>query len=446
MWSEEKDIDRIIREAAETDSHGFEEKSWQKMEGLLNKHLPQEKNRRRFIFLLLFLLLAGIPAALIIDKFSIKNTTITEEQKNIPSADIVNTQKTTTTKVLPENRNTVNPAANEKSIIDNSIPGTGISVNAKPVSTSQNKIAIREKIAVSGDKEFSFSNIMPSKKEERELEDIVSVKTDSNSTFANSFPADIKKAITVNPVTDKPVTDELHIPVNNKDEDKVDPTIALISNETAEKEKSNNKKSNKISFNFSLGADVSSIGMKTGNGELQYGAGIGYSFSDRWTIRTGFYAGRKKYAAKPSDYHPPYDFWSYYPNMQRIDANCYVYEIPVTVVYNFVTTKNHNWFLSTGLSSYLMKKEIYDYTYKNPSGQIRQYTHTYENEYAHIFSIVNLSGGYQYHLTPRFSLLAEPYIKMPLSGIGFGKVNLNSAGILFTAGFKPFLKTKETRH
>ena len=65
---------------------------------------------------------------------------------------------------------------------------------------------------------------------------------------------------------------------------------------------------------------------------------------------------------------------------------------------------------------------------------------SYKNENSHIFSVINLSGGYQYHFSDRFSLMAEPYVKIPLSGVGQGKVNLNSGGILFTAGFKPFLK------
>jgi len=31
-------------------------------------------------------------------------------------------------------------------------------------------------------------------------------------------------------------------------------------------------------------------------------------------------------------------------------------------------------------------------------------------------------------------------VKIPVTGIGVGKVKLNSTGVLFTVGFKPFLK------
>ena len=68
--------------------------------------------------------------------------------------------------------------------------------------------------------------------------------------------------------------------------------------------------------------------------------------------------------------------------------------------------------------------------------------HTIQNQNQHWFSILTLSGGYQYKISNRFSIMAEPYIEMPLSGIGFGKINLNSSGLLFTAVIKPFAAKK----
>ena len=64
----------------------------------------------------------------------------------------------------------------------------------------------------------------------------------------------------------------------------------------------------------------------------------------------------------------------------------------------------------------------------------------YKNENSHIFSVLNLSGGYQHHLSDRVSVMGEPYVKIPVSGVGYGKVKLNSAGVLFTVSVRPFLK------
>ena len=38
--------------------------------------------------------------------------------------------------------------------------------------------------------------------------------------------------------------------------------------------------------------------------------------------------------------------------------------------------------------------------------------------------------------------MIEPYVKLPLTGIGYGKVKLNSGGILFSIGIKPFAAKK----
>jgi hypothetical protein len=55
--------------------------------------------------------------------------------------------------------------------------------------------------------------------------------------------------------------------------------------------------------------------------------------------------------------------------------------------------------------------------------------------------VLNFSGGYQYSFNKQFSFAAEPYINLPLKGVGEGKVKLNSGGILFTLKMKPFLKS-----
>ncbi len=57
MWSDE--INKKIEEAEGTNNPAYNDKAWDNMELLLDKHLPQKKKRRRFILLLLPLVLAG---------------------------------------------------------------------------------------------------------------------------------------------------------------------------------------------------------------------------------------------------------------------------------------------------------------------------------------------------------------------------------------------------
>jgi hypothetical protein len=90
-----------------------------------------------------------------------------------------------------------------------------------------------------------------------------------------------------------------------------------------------------------------------------------------------------------------------------------------------------------------MKRETYNYISKLPSGQTTNREVTYNNKNKHYFSVFTLSAGYQRNLSRSVSVAAEPYLKIPVNGIGFGKMQLNSAGILFSLQVKPFKDHKK---
>ena len=89
-----------------------------------------------------------------------------------------------------------------------------------------------------------------------------------------------------------------------------------------------------------------------------------------------------------------------------------------------------------------MKKETYNYSYKSAGGQPYYRTYSFDNINKHLFSVLSLSAGYQFNLSPKISFSAEPYIKIPLNGVGYGKVKLKETGVLFTAIIRPFAKKK----
>ena len=124
---------------------------------------------------------------------------------------------------------------------------------------------------------------------------------------------------------------------------------------------------------------------------------------------------------------------------KTVVANCKVYEVPVNLLYNFKQKGKHNLYVGTGLSTYFMKHEGYDYSYKY-AGMVIPKSISINNRNQHNFSVLTLTGGYKYNLSPRISFSAEPYVKLPLNGIGFGKVELKSGGLLFNATVKPFAK------
>ena len=47
----DEEIDNLIRDAANQHHPPYDDKAWGKMEELLDKHLPQKKDRKKYIFL-----------------------------------------------------------------------------------------------------------------------------------------------------------------------------------------------------------------------------------------------------------------------------------------------------------------------------------------------------------------------------------------------------------
>ncbi|MEO6683535.1 MAG: hypothetical protein ABIN48_12005, partial [Ginsengibacter sp.] len=85
---QDEEYDKRIKEAADHYHPAYDDKAWEKMEQLLDQHLPQEKKKRRIIYFLLPFLLLGS----IIIYFAIQNG-----EKDIPSGKrSVTSQESTT--------------------------------------------------------------------------------------------------------------------------------------------------------------------------------------------------------------------------------------------------------------------------------------------------------------------------------------------------------------
>ena len=114
-----------------------------------------------------------------------------------------------------------------------------------------------------------------------------------------------------------------------------------------------------------------------------------------------------------------------------LSGDCRVVDIPLNITYYLRPEARTNFLISAGLSSYIMLLEMYTYTV-----EANQQEYTYDERYVcknkNWFSMLNLSIGIQHRLSNRFQIQAEPFLKAPVSGIGQGKVNLNTMGAFFT--------------
>jgi len=170
-----------------------------------------------------------------------------------------------------------------------------------------------------------------------------------------------------------------------------------------------------------------------------FGLQVGYRFSNRWSVNTGLIYTKKWYKAQGKDFNYKEGPWPW--PIDKAEGNCSMWEIPVNVRYDVSYNSKRRWFVSTGLSTYLMDKENYDvyYTWNGTTYPVPLNSDSNTN---YLFSILNLSVGMERSLGKHFSLQAEPYLKVPLQGLGKGSIRMDSYGIYFTLKYKFGLRKK----
>lgn len=486
-----EDFDKKIKEAAENHHPAYDEQAWGKMNTLLDKHMPvKEERRRRFVWLFFLLFLVGgagifygvqsLVSSKSVKADFIKTETDAVSREGAETATETESKADGSNKKIPGSVQQADPNVNVSEKGNSIQPADGLL--AKPV-----KKEIQQSVALNP------GQVVPAVGRNKKITVPASVTKQGPALITPDFQSGVAKkkkkttgvpdAAASNPVTAiipdnrtdlngdntvtsnvAPVPDPLIVPsvVNNPvDPADVTKSIKPDKNDSAavvappaadplmSKKKQTAKKQSQFYLTLSAGPDASFTNNgKPGRVIPVTGAGIGYTFRERFSVRAGFYNAEKVYTALPEAYHAPASFYSYYPFLTKVDASCRVYEIPVSLGYHFGARNNHSWFASATLSSYLMKRETYNYSYKTSAwGAVQQREWSISNRNQHLFSVLGISAGYQRKITDRISFIAEPYLRTPLNGVGYGKVKLNSAGVLFSLAVQPaaFIPRKQKK-
>ena len=429
-------FDNKIREAASHLEPAYNEKAWGKMEKLLDEHLPQNKRRDRKLFWIFFILFLAAGSFILFNQIGKKKDSLNKENTSQKS-DVNRDENAISTPPFSKNKTTtqIDSSKINRQVIKNSKSNSfknnnkrSIAANNHAIDTNNTQEKFKE------DNSFTAVTITPNPKDKKQENS----KAEERNNFIKDTTTNAEKTPEIHNMPVAPQLSETDsMDTNRKD--------TLVVKESPVKFKNTSDKKNKFSNSFfiafSAGPDVSAVTIdEIGKINFAYGVGIGYSFGKKWNVRTGFYIEKKVYNAKPSSYDPPERFWYNFPDLKSIEADCKVYAVPVIVDYNFSENSKSLWFGGVGLASYFMKKEVYDYTSKSPSGQSSYRTYSIEDKNKHYFSIVRFSAGYEKKLSDRISFISEPYLAVPLAGVGYGKVKLYSSGILLTLKVKPFSK------
>ena len=189
----------------------------------------------------------------------------------------------------------------------------------------------------------------------------------------------------------------------------------------------------KVSLGLSFSPDINSINKfsKSSFGN-SVGLAVSYQISPRLSVSTAIAYSKKVYSAKPYQYKAPWASSSAGRNAELIDADCRVLDIPLNLSYSIIKSPKRTVFASAGVSSYLMLKEKYTLiTDSKPSGypSYSNPSYAYSNKNQHLLSVLNLSAGISKPISKQTSLVVEPYMRLPFTGIGQGKVHLQSIGL-----------------
>lgn len=381
------DFDKVFKTRITEELPEFEEASWLKMEKKLRKR--ERLVYYRYASILLVLLSFGMGFYLM-------------SKNNENKVDTIVSKKTT----IKRDQNT----------------GNDVKSTTELEPAQQNKSVFNDPSKTPDLKNYSFKSVQsyttPNKNEKLIPTESIAVHNSSNTTATN------KEDLTVIQQPTNQIVQNV-IASSTLSATKIDSPITKSKAEIATK----GKRKIPLSVAIMAGPDFSStnavIGGKTG---VSIGATLAVGLTKKLSLQTGLSFGSKNYSSSAYKYTFPNS------NINKatftgIDAACEVLEIPLRASYNIIENQKRSIELNAGLSSYLMIKENYVFRYTKESYRTDRILDV-ANANQHYLSVVDLSATYNIKLkNKKFAFGIEPYVKIPLTGIGEGSVPLNSSGI-----------------
>lgn len=448
MQSLNDDIEDLFRRAAEEYPLNSDGADWDKVmqllhqqEGDLPKEVPRKKDYR--YLWLVFLLPIGFVCGRYVGNDKKIAIVETNNGVSIPSALPGSSRPTASAPGVP----TVKPKGNdrrEQAVTANEETAAKESElnNSREMSPKRSDIskqAALKLIRPAGDRTAFTTNAvtksrkkisknLPSDKLPMQVPSnlVIENKKDTLTQGDGDKPTAIIKELSDQPSTSSPGN------ANEKDSAKT----LQASPITVSPRESKNKKPNtfKKTFSYAIvaGPDISTIKyQKTSSIGYNLGFMLRYEFAKKISVEAGVLWARKNYYTSGEYLDTSLLKLPSHSNVKTVSGYCNMIEIPLNIRYDFSANQRRTWFVSGGLSSYLMSQEDYNITYV-------RYNMPYAKDYEYMrstkdwFSIMNLSIGYQKSLSKRTNISVAPYVKLPLRGIGIGKLPVSSTGLFLS--------------
>ena len=448
--NDDTELDRLTREAAE----GFEvsaNSNWKNLQLELDKVLPVEK-KRRFLFLwwlMPFLLIGGtvtywqmtkdnLPTKeteLILNKAPISNdkeqvSETTTQLKNLQKVEIDNSKKTDPN-LIDADHISIHPKAKivSEPRLKKDVSKFQLSINEKGISSSKSETILDDKEI----KKEASNNTNSKNNAENPTKENPTLVPGSPTKITDNVPP-IEEGIAKNNI-EKTISEtkveKAETITNPIQENKpIDETIKISKNPVPQNQGKG------WSFGFLVGADKSTVKYIFGY-EPGYNIGlmVGYHLNNKWSLHTGAIYTQKNYKMAGEDFNPPKGNWTYNYKIESITGYCRMWEVPILFRYQISQSPKNRFYISSGLSSYFMTYENYSSFYYY-NGQPYTKNNAYNSSDTHILSIAHFSGGFENRISKKLSLGIEPYAKIPISGVGYGDIQLSSFGINFSVQYR----------
>lgn len=444
----DKEFENLFKRSSEQYPLKTDSADW---EDVLSK-LEEKEERKSFAFrkktllAILLLLLVGIISSVVTDliiRRSLNSKTIDK-----PSTNKINT-------VTPETKETNKIAdAVYKKVIDSlkrypNLPGSNIKKYAipfKPAAATRHQHTNRKAAQINKINTLVFSK--PTEKQALEQDQpaksnvagtanktVASTSEDKNAlrvyenssdrTNKDTVPMAPKKNISSSVITlSEPVTLKLSTVKENSNIAK--DTIKVGG---ALKPKTSMPYLNKhFYFGAMYAKDESSIKLEPNRGN-GYSLAIvaGYRFNKKLSIETGIHIEKKEYYTSGEHFINK----TVLPTTGKllwVESENELIEIPITLKADILHKGRHNLFATIGLSSYLVNKEYYEFE-EEINGVLSDGSVLYTNNTHTLFATTNFSLGYQFWVGKIGSLRIEPYLNLPLKGIGKSQEPIISRGV-----------------
>lgn len=439
-------LERLFRKKAEEYDISYREEDWLKLEKKLDARDTKIYYRRR----LRWLAAASILILSLIGYYTVQNHNKINEL----------TEQLNQTEQIQPNDQPVNPQENPV-LTENESGESNEQANGNESPDESKRSEIADEFETTG------QNQQPSTIVNKDSESIATVSEDEpvadepghlpGRTFAEVrqtipeqsvqpnelFPGRSSMLETVHS-ENQPVELKSTSPFSRHQNNKGDSEIGASAIRTAPIPPQNGLNSNQSAFatdsRFAVGVvlspDLSTAGSVSNFESPGFKGGVmaEYAISKNFSVISGIAISNLKYKADGDAYNPPQG-WNYGVMPDRTNAVCMVLDIPINLKANLFNFNRSRIYTTAGLSSYVMLNEDYQFQYEgNPQGLDRSWSDATGTR--HWFSNAGFSIGVEYDLSPSWSIRAEPHIKVPLKGVGWGDVELYSLGNFVSLNYR----------